>query len=55
VLAGEDTVLLMLTLEQWSRMQQERPDLARQLDHHVILGLAHRVSRANAALSQQET
>ena len=32
----------------------ERPDLARQLDHHVIRGLAARVSRSNVALSQQE-
>lgn len=54
VRAVDDAVLLMLTLENWQRMQLERPDLARQLDLHVIRGLAARVSRANAALSQQE-
>jgi SulP family sulfate permease len=55
VLAVDAAVLLMLTLADWKRMQQERPDLARQLDHYVIRGLANRVSRASAALSQQET
>jgi SulP family sulfate permease len=55
VVAVDAAVLLMLTLADWKRMQQERPDLARQLDHYVIRGLASRVSRASAALSQQET
>jgi hypothetical protein len=48
-------VLLMLTFADWKRMQQERSDLARHLDHYVIRGLANRVSRASAALSQQDT
>jgi SulP family sulfate permease len=55
VLAVDAAVLLMLTLADWQRMQRENPELARQLDHHVIRGLANRVSRTSAALSQQET
>ena len=55
VLAVDNAVLLMLTLAEWKRMQEERADLARQLDHYVIRGLANRVSRTSAALSQQET
>lgn len=54
VRAAQESELLMLTLPAWQRLQRERPELARRLDHHVIRGLANRVSRASVALSQQE-
>ncbi|NML45020.1 SLC26A/SulP transporter family protein [Ramlibacter sp. G-1-2-2] len=54
VRAAQESELLMLTLEAWQRMQRDRPELARALDRHVIRGLANRVSRTSAALSQQD-
>ena len=54
VIAVEPVVLRVLSHQDWNRMKQERPDLASQFDHHVILSLANTVGRANAALSLLE-
>ncbi|HEY8360850.1 MAG TPA: SulP family inorganic anion transporter [Ramlibacter sp.] len=53
IVATEPAVLLMLTREARAGMQAEQPALAAQLDHHVVLGLASTLLRANAAISLQ--
>jgi SulP family sulfate permease len=53
VVAAAPAVLRALTRAGWERMRLQRPELAAQFDHHVVLSLAATVERANAALSQQ--